>query len=203
MKVYNFNDSLKEGEFFENILDLYFKKFYHVENVNIEKQKKGIDRIFIRNTIITKVEYKADKKTKETGNVFIETISNDVNLSEGWSVKSESDIIAYYCLGVALFILETNVLRKSLPNIINNYPKVTCKNENYSSHGRLFPIKEFEKLCKNKISELELLKWKFIIKLWCGIILIWWNHLIITKRDFIIWINLLTTSRRWKNDKNK
>jgi hypothetical protein len=81
-----------------------------------------------------------------------------VNFSEGWSVKSESDIIAYYCLGVALFILETNVLRNALPKIINNYKKVTCKNESYSSHGRLFPINEFEKLCKNKISELELLK---------------------------------------------
>jgi hypothetical protein len=158
MKIYNFKDSVKESEFFENILDLYFGKFYEIKKVSMEEQKRGIDRIFTSNKGINKVEYKSDGKTRETRNVFIETISNDVKLDEGWSVKSESDIIVYYCIGIALYIIETNVLRSNLPMIINNYKKVTCKNEDYSSHGRLFPLKEFEKICKKKISELELLK---------------------------------------------
>lgn len=146
--IYNFDDSLKESEKFEEYLDKYFSRFYEIKKVNQDMQRKGIDRIFISKEKEILIEYKADKITKKTRNVFIETISNDSNFSEGWAVKTQADYIIYHCIGINIYVIPSNTIREKLPEWIEKYPKKTCQNKTYCSYGRLIPIHEIEKISK-------------------------------------------------------
>jgi len=148
-KIYVFDESLKESEQYERELDDYYGHYYQIEKVSMELQHKGIDRIFTKKDgkkIF--VEYKSDKLTKTTNNVFIETISNSETHSEGWAVKSQSEYIFYYCIGIGIFVAQTEDIRRKLPEWIEKYPLKSCKNDKYLSYGRLVPLEEFKKISR-------------------------------------------------------
>lgn len=96
---YNFAEKLKEGEAFEDELDNYYKQTYRIKKADLEQQKRGIDRLFVTkssNAAFT-VEYKADSRTAETGNIFCEVAVNTEHSSEpGWVLKSASQALIYY-----------------------------------------------------------------------------------------------------------
>lgn len=148
--MYDFKQQLDIGEEFEKELDSYFSLQYSVFNVNMEKQKIGIDRIFRYQKEI-KVEYKSDLQAHKTNNIFIETISSDKDFAEGWAVKSQADLLVYYLPKIKIaYLVEMINLRKKLP-MFCTYRKASGKNGTYSSHGRLIPLEEFEKIAFKKI----------------------------------------------------
>jgi hypothetical protein len=152
---YDFKEQLDLGEKFEKELDQYFGPRYSISNVTMEQQRLGIDRIFKYEKEIG-VEYKSDLQAHKTNNIFIETISSDKDFSEGWAVKSKADLLVYYLpIKKVAYLVEMSKLREKLP-MFCSYKKASGKNNTYSSHGRLVPLDEFEKIAFKKINLEEL-----------------------------------------------
>ena len=83
-KTYGFQAQLKVGELGEETLDAFFaEKGYEIKNVTMKEQRRGIDRIFVKDGKEVKVEYKTDALTARTGNVFIETVSSNKSGAPG------------------------------------------------------------------------------------------------------------------------
>jgi len=146
--VYEFQEQLKIGEENERLLDSYFSKYYKIQSVTMELQKRGIDRLFIDGNRILKVEYKADYKAIKTGNVFIETYSVKP-IKKGWSLTSESDFILYYIIGDSVYVMPTGFMREKLDIWEFIYKKANCKNKEYESEGILVPLGDIRKIFKS------------------------------------------------------
>lgn len=148
--MYNFKEQLGIGEEHEKELDNFFGQLFNIRSVSLEQQTKDfIDRKFSYRKDIS-VEYKADLKAHETGNAFIETISSDKDFSEGWAIKSKAEWLIYYIPNnKTAYLVEMSKLREKLP-FFCTYKKAMGKNQTYSSHGRLVPLAELEKISRKK-----------------------------------------------------
>lgn len=149
-EAYDFKTQLSIGEEHEADLDHFFSKFFTILPVPLSVQKLGIDRIFERKRHPKKrlsVEYKADIKAAETGNAYIEVLSNSKNGKLGWAYTSIAQELVYYVphyrrVGV-ISMLE---LRKYLNENRKKFREVKCFNKDYHGEGVLVPLKELKKL---------------------------------------------------------
>lgn len=143
--IHNFQKSLSYGKEVESVLDNYFSKWFHIENVTLEEEKQlGIDRKFhCDNRDIVTVEYKADRWTVKTGNIFIET---SVAGNPGWAIKTQADMIIYAAMrGVTintLYMMPNEWLKSMLPIWQEKCQQRTIKNNGFSGVGLLVPTSE-------------------------------------------------------------
>lgn len=134
----------------ETTLDKYFSKFYDIEPVSVELQKMGIDRIFVEKgtNIRHSVEYKTDKKAAKTGNLFIESISNDTNGKLGWTVTFLAQVLIIYVPGLQLaFEISASPIKKKLAEWMGKYEVKQIPNPGYYTHGIPVPVAEITKIC--------------------------------------------------------
>ncbi len=161
--IYDFKEDIIKGQFYEAQLDKYFQASGEYSSIFLAtevQQRQGIDRVFVSEKdgqlVHFLVEYKSDWLAGQTRNAFIETVSNNVNGSEGWSVKSKADLLVYYVIGSGMIlIIGMDTLRESLPDFIWRYPLKKCQNKNYCSFGRLVPIVELEKISVRRMTIKE------------------------------------------------
>ena len=143
MKIYDFDEHLIEGQEAEAFLDTVFSKFVEIQEVEIDLQRKGIDRIFLMNNMAVAVEYKADRKASITGNVFIEITSVSTTGAEGWARKTQADWIVYFLpQEMIAYLIPVKEMKKRLNDWWNSYPVGTAQNEGYHSQGILVPLTE-------------------------------------------------------------
>lgn len=151
--MYDFRKQLTSGEDYEKILDAYYSRWYKVQEISMDSQKSGIDRVWTdRETgMRTSIEYKTDFIAPTTGNVFIETMSVDVENKLGWAYTSCAQWLVYYIPGMkrAYRITMLNV-KHYLPFWENRYEKKKVPNNGYYTEGILVPLDEFEKRCNKK-----------------------------------------------------
>jgi hypothetical protein len=152
--IYDFKEQLKIGEAFERKIDDYYSKFYIIEKVGMDLQRKGIDRIYKKQDKEIKVEYKADSQTAKTNNFFIETWSVE-NVKRGWVYTTESDYIFYLAIGLGLYIVETIKLRNHISYVEFIYRKAYCNNKDYRSEGILIPIQDIERIMHKKNTNIK------------------------------------------------
>lgn len=154
--VHQFFEKLRQGQAVERELDEHFRDKYSIRKASMDEQRIGIDRVFVdRETMEAfRVEYKADYRAVETGNVFVETVSVDSRGVRGWAYTSEADWLVYALPQLRRYLLVRVVeLREALPNWIQRYPQGKARNRTYTTHGVLVPIVEFERLAA--LSEVE------------------------------------------------
>jgi len=157
--MHNFDDSLPEGEKEESKLDCFFAKWYEIKPVGMNKQRDGIDREWkCRKTKREfSVEYKADSKAAETGNVFIETVSVDTTGKPGWAYTSKAQLLVYFIPpDSTAYITPMTTIKTLLPDWIDAYREVSVPNGDgvtvkYNTKGLLVPLGDFKRQCEPKI----------------------------------------------------
>lgn len=158
--IYNFDDQLEKGERIELALDEHFQSLgARVLRAKPEHQRVGVDRWFklpfhIKAEPIP-VEYKADWKATETGNVFLEFISvmrGDIIESLGWVTTSRAEWL-FYCLPESGYVLhvEFSRLRKEFCKWEKQFPKKKVKNQGYVSWGVPVPLEVFGEISIRQI----------------------------------------------------
>jgi hypothetical protein len=147
MAVYSFDQQYEHGERGEAFLDAFFANRGHViQPATRGQQRRGIDRVFLWDGKMARVEYKTDFLAHETGKVFVETVSVDTEGKEGWATSSQADLLVYYVPGLRRIVVMPLVeLREALPAWSEQYPTRPAQNVDYATHGVLVPIREFER----------------------------------------------------------
>lgn len=158
--MYEFNKQLSIGNIHEQALDNYFRdNGYQVIGVSQAEQFHGIDRIFqdLEDGRTLTVEYKVDLLTDKTGNVFIETISNDKKHKPGWALSSWAQILCYLTpltgeLGKKYYVLYwcyMPELKTWLKPWSKTFPKAgPVENRGYNGWGIAVPEDELGQLAK-------------------------------------------------------
>lgn len=152
MERHNFYASRDAGKRGEAQLDRYFEQFYDVirELTLDEELLIAADRIFqIESTgHRVSVEYKTDDKATDTGNIFVETVSNDVSGAPGWAYSSLAQVIVIYLPreGFAYFANAVRI-KQSLDTWRKVYLEKRVWNDGYFTRGLCVPRPDFEAVC--------------------------------------------------------
>lgn len=148
--THNFEERLGVGEKYEKDLDAFFEPFFEVQPVQMNMQKLGVDRIFThrKNGQRYSIEYKTDIRCKDTGNLYIETISVDKDNKLGWAYTSTAQRIIFHIPGDKVIFVDTLNLRDIMPKWVDKYPQAEAKNELYSGFGILVPVMVVAKIAK-------------------------------------------------------
>lgn len=146
--AHNFKTSMASAR--EDVIDDYLTKVlgWKLETVSMTDQKRGIDRIANGNLAL---EYKTEWRVSDTGNFFIETLSNDVSGKLGWIHYSEAETIVYYIPKEnVIYFVPLIELKRGMEKWENKYPVKSARNKTYSSHGIVVPRIEIESLVTEK-----------------------------------------------------
>ena len=152
MKRYNFRQQLECEE--TERLDNHFGDRFVIQDAALPQQRLGIDRIFVNaEGYRFSVEYKADHKGCETGNAFIETISQDARHVLGWAFTSCAQIHVHFFPAIDLVLWgETLRLRRALFRWMKEYSSRDVPNEDdfgafiYNTKGILVPRNKLESI---------------------------------------------------------
>ncbi len=157
LKVHNFQEYLDIGEGGERELDEHYSQWYYIEptyyqhDATVDLQRLGIDRIFtsICDGRRITVEYKVDKRSGDTGNAFIETISNDKNGKLGWGYTCCAQVVVYYTPhDGTVYMLDALKLKDDMGKAMSCFSEVPAQNENYRTFGRKVPLDVLKKLAR-------------------------------------------------------
>lgn len=145
MAIYDFDQQHEHGQRGEAFLDAFFANRGHtIQAATRGQQRQGIDRVFLWDGKMARVEYKTDFLAHETGRVFVETISVDTEGKEGWATSSQADLLVYYVPGLRrIYVISLAALRDMLPTWNECYPTRPAQNVDYATHGVLVPLNEF------------------------------------------------------------
>lgn len=157
---YDFKTQLAKGEAEERVLDKFFQgRGWKTMATTMQDQRRGIDRWFecSMQDGVYSVEYKADFRAHETGNVYLETVSvgkydasGEFQVKKrGWLWTTEANYLMYYIPGdlrVMLFV--PGDLRDFVVENEGKYRSVSVKNSGYQGRGLLVPIIDIEKIAR-------------------------------------------------------
>lgn len=138
-KNYNFRDSLNIGKIaVDAVTALLVKQPIHINLISVESlpmfQERGVDLIWVVKDGEKKrrvgIEVKADTYF-ETGNLFLETVSNMTKQTPGCFLSSCADVYAYFFVGVD--VLYWIPLKKAQAWLTINYQRFP---ERITSTGR-------------------------------------------------------------------
>ena len=149
MTVHRFEASRRTEEQWAPALDAWLLQHYEVRTSTTAENMAGVDRWLTRpDGTATSVDYKVDERSAETGNYFVETVSNDVTGSPGWALKDGgAEFVVYFTPPERAVVIESATLRDAVPAWRLQYPERTADNGTYRSHGLLVPTWEVEAVC--------------------------------------------------------
>ena len=143
-RLHTFQESLGTGSLGETLLDTLYGRWWDIEAVAMDDQRRGLDRMFTRSGESLAVEYKTDTQGAASGNIFLETVSSDRNGKPGWAYSTQADAVAYYLHedgGGRGLVFSPSELRKALHGWVRRFRVVTATNPGYHSYGVLVPVK--------------------------------------------------------------
>ena len=142
----SFKSCLKLGQYYEEECIAYYtdKGYTHIKDGNYKKKCLEYDIIMSKDDIETKIEVKADRLAKKTGNIYIEYMCNK-KLS-GIST-SKSDIYVYYIINddkdYNAYIIPTIELKEMID--AKAYFKKISGGDGFRSKGYLFKLSNLSK----------------------------------------------------------
>lgn len=148
--MHEFSNSLVIGDKHEIELDRFYSQWSKILRVSHTAQAMGIDRVWISNEtgIQYTVEYKSDEIAGRTGNVFIETISNDVTGKLGWAYTTCAQWLCYYIPQMkTAYWIDALVLKYRIKEWEKKYKSISVANKDYNTIGILMPLDEFKHFC--------------------------------------------------------
>ena len=144
-KPYTFATQNQVGKSGESFLDQWLRSAYQINDVSNDPkhQRSGIDRILTKadGTTLT-VEYKVDAAAKRTGNIFFETVSNDVRNIPGWGWSSQADYIIFLIPEQEIIVFEPARLRGLVWEKKDQLRSKSIPNEGYKTIGYPLSIME-------------------------------------------------------------
>lgn len=152
VESFTFMEKLKEGEQGEDLMDDFFKTWFHIQKVSVQNQVKyHYDRDFILKTNQStrfKIEYKTDLMAVRTGNFFVECDMSDGG--RGWLYKTNADWIGVL-IGSEIYLVDINVLRFNILKNSEKYKKRNSRptkkfNVSYHSTGYLMPLNDLKSI---------------------------------------------------------
>jgi len=149
VKQYDFQTQQQIGKEGEAFLDQWLYPNYKVLNVSedLNYQKAGIDRIVTRSdgSIIT-IEYKYDRAAKRTGNLFFETISNNISNTPGWGWTSQADYWIFLIPEQEILVFKPGALRTLVWSLKKSIKERNVPNNGYNTIGYPVPLVEARKV---------------------------------------------------------
>ena len=123
-------------------------------------QSRGIDQIWCSDfsRAFYTVECKYDVRCADTGNIFLETMSDTSKMIEnhnGWVYTTEAQLVATLIDGY-LLIAEATKLKDNIKRLRDTYGEVSVQNVGYESEGVPVPLEEYKKLCRRVFDLREL-----------------------------------------------
>ncbi len=151
MTTYRFDRQLARGAEGEAQLDDHFAQWFRILPVSLADQRRGIDRVFVDDKAgkVFSVEYKTDRRASQTGNAFIETVSQEsaTRRVAGWAYTCQADYLVYYCPEPdVIYVLRPAVLKSAAQTWAARYPLRDIPNDGYVTRGVLVPLWELEKI---------------------------------------------------------
>ena len=151
-KPYSFSEQKKVGYKGEAELDAYFKQYYEIVPVPFAMQTYEVDRIFRISSIgwCWSVEYKTCTKAFETGNAFVEIVSDLERGAAGWVFRSVAQVLVYYIPQTGHIRLANMFrIRKEITRWQSRYETRPVFNRRGNRHwttvGIPVPLAEFDK----------------------------------------------------------
>lgn len=142
-KIYNFNDSIKQGEEGERIVKEWLESRPNIHKVvdmakNSLFYHKDVDFVVEKETREKfRLEVKTDFYT--SGNIYYETVSNEKYNVDGCMDKTDADVLAYYFIKLdILYLLNMKEYRKLMNKLIEEKHPAMCQKEvgNYAKDGK-------------------------------------------------------------------
>ena len=135
-------EKLAVGNAAEKVLDEFLSnQFDDIAPVNMEWQKRGVDRWAIKDGYWIPIEYKADFAAARTGNAFIETVKNCNSNAPGWAKTTMAQILYYYVPPTGMIYPLYPVTWKLDEDKNEDFKSAKCKiNDTYDSEGLLVPL---------------------------------------------------------------
>jgi len=156
--IHEFKEKLAVGKEGEKILDTFFKTVLGVEEsipATLNQEFSiGYDRKLIKNGKSCLIEYKTDDKGIETGNVFIEVISNNNTRRKGWILTSKADWIAIL-VNPMIYLMSMPELQAYMKENGPKYPYKTSQNKTYYSEGYCMPITDLKLITSLKTYNID------------------------------------------------
>lgn len=162
-EIYDFKGRDKLGQIGEAVCQEYLKTWpcvIDIKNVRKDKdyQNKDIDIVIkLKDNQTLTIEVKTDSYM--SGNMFYETISNDVKNEIGCFEKTKSDFIFYYFIHPKyrkIYIFNTDKLREWVHNYKDEFKLKRVYNYNYCSWGFAFPLSRLEKDLEDSLTIADL-----------------------------------------------
>jgi hypothetical protein len=99
------------------------------------------------------VEYKSGQQTAYTGNIFLETISNDLTCAPGWVYTCQAKYIIYaILLSNKILVFKPEKLRAAIADLKAKFRGAQTKSQNdYHTHGVLVPLDYAERYLAEKV----------------------------------------------------
>lgn len=95
-----------------------------------------------------RIEYKCDERAGLTGNLFIETVSNDRTGRPGWAHSCRSDFLLYLVVPSTVLVFRPSCIRAALDGWALRYPTRAADNGGYRTLGVYVPIHEAAERCE-------------------------------------------------------
>jgi len=159
---YNFDSQMTKGDRGAEDVIAYLSIQHEWIPATKDEQKKGIDGIAICRKTGRKwaVEIKTDWVAKETGNVFIETVSVDAEGILGWAYTSLAQVLCYYIPQAStMYVVSMARVKARVCEWAKLYPHRSIPNNGrhggYNTEGLLVPLEIFIEQCHATRRELQ------------------------------------------------
>lgn len=133
----------------EVVLDRLLRESYPlstVEPVSLAEEFRGVDRYVIDDQgERVKVEYKFDERWRTTGNIFVETVSNDTTSRPGWAFTCTADWLLYFCTPSRVLMFDVPTLRLARDRWAQRYQVRAALNAGYRTLGICVPLRVAER----------------------------------------------------------
>lgn len=147
MRTYDFRERHDRGKEAERFIYEAFQGRFCVIPAPRYLQDQGVDFTFSGQSGVFKVELKTDDRAHQTGNAFIETVSNDREGLLGWAHTSQADWLLYWVPGRhQCYRLAMGDIRDRVPHWRQVHDERSIPNKgyggDYNTIGLLVPLLE-------------------------------------------------------------
>lgn len=149
---HNFANSKALGDVGEKIVkDWLDKRGANVKPASLKLQRTGIDFTIEKHGVVSTVEVKYDARAQKTGNVFLETYSNEEADKKGWYYTSKARLLFYIVAPSDMYITTFQDLRGAGLLEHKAAKKKRARNKRgdkiYHSVGHVVPVEAFASVC--------------------------------------------------------
>jgi len=122
-------------------LDRWIGETYRLRPSTDAEEWQGIDRHVVdEHGCDVTLEYKFDQRWPQTGNVFIETVSNAGTERPGWALTCQAVWLLYFLVPHRVLVFQMSQLRQAVDFWRERYPERAAHNEGYDTLGLCVPI---------------------------------------------------------------